>query len=347
MNVDGMRPTEQRRGIAAGGHWIVDHVKVVDVWPDQDTISIILEQKRGTGGCPYNLLQDLSKMGRDFPLYAFGLLGDDADGRDILEDCRASGVDCSNLKTTREAPTSCTDVITVRKTGRRTFFHHPGTNALLNVEHIDLANCGARIFQLGYLALLETLDQVRADGQNGHQVLLSRARALGMITSADVASQGNALFSSIIKPCLPHLDFLFMNEIEAMRLTGRTVQRKDGVVDFSLIEEMAKDILAGGIGEAVVIHMRDGAVAACRDGNIVSHAACLVPADYIKGAAGAGDAFGAGFLFGVHEGWKMEQCLELATCAAAVSLGDVTCAGAIQPWQQCLDLGGKWGFGTF
>jgi len=93
--------------------------------------------------------------------------------------------------------------------------------------------------------------------------------------------------------------------------------------------------------------MRDGAVGACAGGKTLSHAACLVPADYIKGAAGAGDAFAAGFLFGIHEGWKLEQCLELATCAAAVSLGDVTCSEAIQPWQHCLDLGRKWGFGSF
>ncbi len=54
-----------RNGFAAGGHWIVDHVKVVDVWPEQDTIAIILDEKRGTGGCPYNLLMDWSKMDRN------------------------------------------------------------------------------------------------------------------------------------------------------------------------------------------------------------------------------------------------------------------------------------------
>src|SRR6202043_3167937 len=42
---------------------------------------------------------------------------------------------------TNEGPTSNTDVMNVERTGRRTFFHQRGVNALLGPESIDLASC--------------------------------------------------------------------------------------------------------------------------------------------------------------------------------------------------------------
>jgi sugar/nucleoside kinase (ribokinase family) len=69
-----------------------------------------------------------------------------------------------------------------------------------------------------------------------------------------------------------------------------------------------------------------------------------VPANLIIGTAGAGDAFSAGFLLGLHEGWDFQRCLELGVCAAAASLRDATCSAAVESWQNCLALGRKLGF---
>jgi sugar/nucleoside kinase (ribokinase family) len=69
-----------------------------------------------------------------------------------------------------------------------------------------------------------------------------------------------------------------------------------------------------------------------------------VPQNFVVGTAGAGDAFSAGFLLGLHEGWNVQRCLELAVCVAAASLRDATCSAAIEPWRTCLELGAKMGF---
>ena len=92
--------TEQRRGIVAGGNWIIDHVKMIDKYPDQDTLSSILEESRGTGGSPYNVLIDLAKMRAPFPLGGIGLVGDDEDGRWIVADCAAAGIDMAQVRAT-------------------------------------------------------------------------------------------------------------------------------------------------------------------------------------------------------------------------------------------------------
>ena len=55
-----------------------------------------------------------------------------------------------------------------------------------------------------------------------------------------------------------------------------------------------------------------------------------VPEDECKGNAGAGDAFSAGFLHGTHQEWPIEKSLKFAAAAAAISLGDESCTGAMQ-----------------
>src|SRR4030095_3381896 len=72
-----LRSMAQRTGILAGGNWIIDHVKIIDVWPEQDALANIFSRSRGTGGSPYNVLVDLAKLGVQFPLEAVGLVGDE------------------------------------------------------------------------------------------------------------------------------------------------------------------------------------------------------------------------------------------------------------------------------
>ena len=110
-----------RSGILAGGNWIIDHVKIIDTWPAQDALANILSTTHGTGGSPYNILIDLAKLGAQFPLAAVGLVGQDADGQLILDDCKQYQIDASALQPTDQAPTSFTDVMTVQANGAGPF----------------------------------------------------------------------------------------------------------------------------------------------------------------------------------------------------------------------------------
>ena len=67
--------------------------------------------------------------------------------------------------------------------------------------------------------------------------------------------------------------------------------------------------------------------------------------DSIKGAAGAGDAFCAGVLFGVHEDWPLEKCLKTGTCAATACMSDPTCTDGLRSLDDCLALADQFGFG--
>jgi sugar/nucleoside kinase (ribokinase family) len=332
-----------RTGILAGGNWIVDSVKIVDRWPQQDALANILSTSRGTGGSPFNLVIDLAILGVDFPLAGVGLVGDDENGRWIIEQCTSRGISVSALQTTDAAPTSYTDVMTVQTNGRRTFFHARGANALLDAHHFDFSQTTARIFHLGYLLLLDRLDAPSPAHGTVAAEVLARASAAGMQTSIDVVSEDSDRFARIVLPALPHVDVCIMNEFEAGRVTGRVI-RNDDVLDRGALRAAMQALLEAGVRERVVVHFPEGACALGRDGGWHEHGSVRLPDGYIKGAAGAGDAFTAGVLLGWHNALPVEDGLRFGVCAAASNLSDETCTGGLRPLDECLALGKANGF---
>src|SRR5882724_1935822 len=211
--------TNGRHGLLSGGNWIVDQVKLIDVYPQPEQLGNIRAQSQGTGGAPYNVLVDLAKSGAPFPLFGAGLVGRDALGEQILVDCRNHEIDTQRLGTTPKAPTSYTDVMTEQGQGRRTFFHARGANALWHGSDLDFRKTAPRIFHLGYLLLLDALDQ--PDKRYGTRAarLLAEAQATGVKTSVDVVSEDSDRFAKIVLPALKHVDYCILNEIEAGKTT--------------------------------------------------------------------------------------------------------------------------------
>lgn len=170
---------QDRKGICAGGNWIIDRIKIVDTYPKEGNLANILTAEAPTnGGSSYNVLVDLARLGLDIPLQAIGVLGDDDDADFILNDCRKHGINCELLKKRKGSLTSYTDVITVENTGQRTFFHAHGANALLDVDDFDVEKIRGRICLLGYLLLLDRLDSEDPEYGTRAARLLSRLSML-------------------------------------------------------------------------------------------------------------------------------------------------------------------------
>lgn len=204
-----------RTGILAGGNFIIDHVKLIDRYPEQDMLAFIASETSSNGGGPYNVLKDLAAMQVGYPLEAAGLVGTDANGDWIMRDCAAAGIDTTQLHQTSAAPTSYTDAMTVTSTGRRTFFHQLGANAILGESHFDFSHTRAKLFHLGYLMLLSEMDRRLEYGRTVASRVLEAAQAAGLLTSVDLVSAENAHFRAITEASLPFTDYLIVNEIEA------------------------------------------------------------------------------------------------------------------------------------
>src|SRR5690606_13022334 len=93
-----------------------------------------------------------------------------------------------------------------------------------------------------------------------------------------------------------------------------------------------------------VIHLPDAVHASGAGGESFWQSSVSVPAADVKGAAGAGDGFAAGVLFGLHEEWPMPRALELGVCAGAASLRAPTCSESVVSAAECLELGQRYGY---
>lgn len=333
-----------KRGILAGGNWIVDLVKVIDVYPSQERLANILSESLSHGGAPFNVLKALNRMAFDFPLEGIGVIGDDEKGREILRQCNQRNIDAGQIKILEGQSTSYTDVMTVASSGKRTFFHYRGANALLDESFFNFSTTRAKIFHLGYLLLLDGLDVVTADGFTGASRVLKNARASGLITSADVVSEQSDRYTRIIPPALKFTDILFINDFETRMLTGKEVVNEQGVFQERQGLAAADSILEMGVQQWVIIHFPKGVFATNRKGEQIFQETLRIPPSAIRGTVGAGDAFAAGVLGGIHEGWDIRDCLVLGVSAAAASLMDETASEGIKPWKECLELVRKFGF---
>lgn len=310
----------KRIGIAAAGNWIVDKVKTVDVLPANGMLANILGETISTGGAPANVLADLSKLGNSYPLMGLGAVGDDAAGQFILDRFRGLGVDTSQLTVLSQTPTSYTDVMSQQDTGERSFFHFRGANARFGPEHINLDLLPCRILHLGYLMLLDRMDEDDEDYGTVAARFLHTLRQRGIATSIDLVSEDSERFQRIIPPALHYVDYLFMNEIEAARTTGIAVRGKNqALIPDALLEAMSH-LSRLGTMRLITVHMPEGAVVLDTRGKLYSIGSLQIPNGDIAGTTGAGDAFCAGMLHGIHERYTILESLRLATCCSAACL---------------------------
>jgi sugar/nucleoside kinase (ribokinase family) len=333
-----------REGILVGGNWIIDQVKVIDVFPDEEKLVNIFTESSCNGGSAYNVLKGLSKLKAGFPLSGIGLVGDDERGERIIQDCLNLGINTRQIRKTDQAHTSYTDVMTVKGSGKRTFFHQRGANALLDIKDFDFSISNDKVFHLGYLLLLDQLDIIEADGATRASKVLRSAKEHGLITSADIVSERSDRFKAVIPSSLPFIDYLFVNEFEAGMITGIPTTTTDGQIIPDNCYEAAFKIIGMGVKNWVVLHFPDGVIAVGKNGKKLFQPSIKLPADKIAGAVGAGDAFAAGVLIGVHHDWDMERSIKLGICAAAASLFEPSTSEGILPAEECLRLSELFGF---
>ena len=326
-----------RSGILAGGNWIVDKLKFIDTYPQQDALANIASQSIANGGSPFNILIDLARLEAPFPLAGVGLIGADGDGEWISRQCAAHRIDTTQLRPHATAHTSYTDVMTVQSTGRRTFFHQRGANAFLDDAHFDFASQPAKIFHLGYLLLLDQLDQADAEFGTIAARTLQRATRAGCKTSVDVVSEDSQRFAQVVVPALGHVDYCFLNEFELGRTTCFMIRTENGI-DLAALRVAAQHLLDAGVREWVIVHFPEGACALGHDGNLRVQGSLRLPQSEIIGTVGAGDAFAAGTLYGLHENLPIETALKYGVCVAAMCLRGAGSSDAIRPLGECLWL---------
>lgn len=320
-----------RSGIICAGNWIVDLIHEITHWPNESDLVRIATQTRGVGGGPANVIGALAQLETGLPLWPMGALGDDAYGDFVLETCRGLGLPIDQLARKAGMATAHTHVMSVP--GRsRTFFYQGGANDVLSAADFPVgtfSQTNAKVFYLGYLTLLAALDRVEGGATDAAR-LLARAREAGLVTCVDLVSAEHPEFEAIVATAAPHIDYLILNEVEAARAVGTSLQ--DAAPEA--LQALGAALVGKGVRRAVIVHSASHVRWAGPGGEAHAVAVQPLPPAEIASHLGAGDAFCAGLLYALHEGWAPPQALDLATRVARASLRGVTANSAIPPLSQ-------------
>jgi len=332
-----------REGFITGGCWCLDNNKVIEAWPAEDqAISVLSTLSRG-GGSACNFAIDLRRLDPSVPVETIGLVGDDQNGRFLIEQARANGIRHEQLQATREAPTHISDAYASLASGLRTHIGDEGASHLLSPAHFDLERTTGRILHLGLPGLHRTMDGPWQGEASGWVAVLRAAQGLGIRTNLELVTVPPDRIAALARPCLPHLDTLVVNDREIGAIAGIDTA-PDGRTDEAACVAAARAALERGAMAVVAVHFPTAALAVARDGTLVRRGSVAVPPGQVRGANGAGDAFAAGFLLVLHEGGPLDEALTLAHAAAAASLRDVTTTDSMVGRAECLALAAAWGW---
>jgi sugar/nucleoside kinase (ribokinase family) len=258
------------------------------------------------GGCAVNTAVILARLGVRTGLV--GKVGDDEYGGWLQRSLARKQVLVDGVSTTQRSATSQTVILPVDGEDRR-YIHVPGANAELAVADIAAVLPGARVLAIGGYLALSGLDPKGAAG------LLAEARTRGTATLLDiVVPRGADDPVRALRPVLPYVDCFLPNQDEARLVTGH-----DKPAD------QARALLEWGCASVVITCGADGAVYA-DPARVIQVRPFRVE---VVDGSGAGDAFTAGMILGLIEGWPPEQRLRFAAALGGSVCRGLGCTGTV------------------
>lgn len=333
-----------RRGVITGGSFCVDFNKIIPVWPEEESATQILDVQQGGGGPVWNLGCDLKRLDSTMYVEAIALLGQDPYGDYLINELDRYHIGRDQVTQLVGGTTPFTDALSVSATGKRTHFFIEGVSAEFCPNHFDFSKTPAKIFHTGLPGIHKRLDDRWNDCASGWQSILKQAKGAGLLTNFELITIQAERLATIIIPCLPYLDLLILNDYEVGALAEITTTRLGGETDIEAVKGAARKVIAKGAMEHLVVHFPRAAFVVSRDGSERLISSVNIPQSEIKGANGAGDAFAAGFIYGFHEKWSVEDSVRLAHASAAASLRNVSTVLGVEDWKTCLMLARQWGW---
>ncbi len=266
----------------------VDHLIVVPAYPAFDTKTRLKEHVRAAGGQTASAMVGLQRLGLR-TAYA-GLFGSDAEGAFGLAALESEGVNVQYAETIPGARNQIAFIIIDARSGERTIIWDRDERLAYRPDEapLDLAGRG-RVLHLD------------AHDPPACARMAEAARVSGTIVSADIDNIYDGL-----PELLPLVDVLISSKEFPHRLTGINDERT------SLVEMKAR---YGNRIVGLTLGARGALV--YTDGVFLESTAFVVP-DGCRDTTGAGDAFHAGFLYGLLCGEEIETSLNWANATAAL-----------------------------
>ncbi len=252
------------------------------------------------GGSAANTVYGLGKLGINAGFC--GVVGNDAEGRILLEDFKAVGVDTSQIKVKLGAETGLARCFS-DKLNFRYISVTPGANSLLATNDIDLDYLN----QAEVLHISSFVDDAQLEVLLGLVDKLDSSVKISFSPGELYATKGLKALNLI----LARTHLLFVNEKEIERLTGKGFQTG---AEVCLKQGCHIVVVTLGKGTGYKTVMATSYIRT--NGN--EHAIEPANKEIISSldTIGAGDAFAAGFLYGLLKRKGLEECGRLGDIVA-------------------------------
>jgi ribokinase len=292
----------------------IDHLYRVERILD-DGEAVVEETASFPGGSAANTIYGLAKLGVRAGFA--GVVGDDAEGKILLEDFQKAGADTSQIGVKHGAKTGSTLCLSDRL-GRRSLYIIPGANNLLTMDDLNMTYLNqARILHISSFAderqfktLLELLDK------------LDSSTKVSFSPGALYATKGIKALSAI----LARTYLLFVNQDEIRQLTGEDVI---GGAESCLKQgcHIAVVTLGGGMRlEVDKGGSQRATTATCYIREAENEYVIESPSQNMESkidTTGAGDAFATGFLYGLLKRKGLEECGYLGDIVARLAITEL------------------------
>ncbi|MCS6975546.1 MAG: carbohydrate kinase family protein [Gemmatales bacterium] len=295
---------------------VADHVCApVDHLPAAGELVTTSDMILSIGGGASNVAVDLRKMNCSVAIAA--AVGDDAFGRIVRDMLAEQGVDVSHLRVLPSRPTSQTLIVNVRGQDRR-FIHLIGAYGEYRAEDIPLeAARQAKVLYVGYFLLMPALTA------EGLIPVFEEVRRAGVRVVVDIAIGGPGDHAAKLERLLPYVDVFTPNQDEAAVILGE----RDPVKQAEAFHRM-------GAGTAIITMGQNGSVLVSRD---VRLKAGSYPVEFVDGSGG-GDAFCAGYIYGLIKRLPPEECLKIASALGASCVRAIGTTPGVFTEAECLDF---------
>lgn len=278
--------------IALGAHILDVLVRpVTDIPSGQDTA--LVEQMRMTAaGTAAGTALTFAKLGA--AVRTAGAVGTDPAGDLLLSLLGSVGIDTGLVVRKPEAPTSMS-VLPIRPNGDRPALHLLGANLAYTLDDVDWdALAAADHIHLGGVEML---------GPDFATRILKHAKENGITTSVDLIAPGGMGTFDLIAPAMAYTDYLLPNEDQVLGFTGADD-----------LDDGCRRLLDAGAGLLAVTCGADGALVVDREGRQQVPAFAVDVVD----TTGCGDAFSAGFVYGIRIGRAPRDAAVLGNAVAAL-----------------------------
>jgi len=284
--------------------------------PEPGRLVLVEEMSLHTGGCAVNTATALARLG--MPVEVIGKVGTDPFGDFLLNTLMERNIGVQGVLRDKSTGTSVTMVM-VDPDGERRFVHYIGANAMLTIEDVDMNLLrGKSILHIAGSLVLPGLD-----GESTAELLRS-AHAEGLVTFLDTVWDDTGRWMELMKPCLQYIDYFVPSLPEAQEIT----QLEDPI-------EVARSLINAAVGTVALKMGAEGCLVMNKDGEIIRYPAFPVK---VVDATGAGDAFAAGFIAGVWNGWNLEKTALFANAVGAMCVTGLGASGGVNSMEDTQDF---------